>query len=191
MNTLKVKWTGIRPLLTHNGRLADPLDKFAKLLKELSKKRKKEDDDYIAMGDVELEGGVYWDDEHGAYIPTDNIERCIQLGAQKSKLGKDAQAAVLVSDEVVKLSYEGPKDKKKFLADPKYRLRKGVSINQSRIIRARPMFPTGWWIVFTLEHDERIIGREALLRAMIDAGALVGLGDWRPKFGRFLVEETK
>jgi hypothetical protein len=28
-----------------------------------------------------------------------------------------------------------------------------------------------------------------LVKAMTDAGSLVGLGDWRPKFGRFLVEE--
>jgi hypothetical protein len=188
MNTLKVKWTGVRPLLMHNGRLADPLDNFAKQMKELNKKRKKEDDDYLAMGDVELEGGLYWDDTHGAHVPSDNIERCIQLGAQKSKLGKDAQAAVLVSDEVVKLSYDGPKEKKKFLADERFRLRKSVAINNSRIVRVRPMFPSGWWIQFTIEHDSTIIGREALVRAMIDAGALVGLGDWRPKFGRFLVE---
>jgi hypothetical protein len=50
------------------------------------------------------------------------------------------------------------------------------------------MFPTGWVLRFELEFDDSVIGPKELVKAMNDAGALVGLGDWRPKFGRFLVE---
>ena len=76
-------------------------------------------------------------------------------------------------------------------ADPRFILRKGVMINRSRIIRIRPMIPVGWCLEFDLEFDASIIDPQSLLKAMIDAGALIGLGDWRPKFGRFLVEQIR
>jgi hypothetical protein len=50
------------------------------------------------------------------------------------------------------------------------------------------LFPTGWSILFELEFDDSIINEESVLKAAVDAGALIGLGDWRPKFGRFTVE---
>jgi len=50
------------------------------------------------------------------------------------------------------------------------------------------MVPTGWSLTFTLEFDDSILNEKALVKAMVDAGALIGLGDWRPKFGRFSVE---
>jgi hypothetical protein len=74
-------------------------------------------------------------------------------------------------------------------ADPKFVLRKGVAVQKARIIRVRPMIPTGWVVKIELEFDESIVNPKSLMKAMIDAGALVGTGDWRPKFGRFLVEE--
>jgi hypothetical protein len=64
-----------------------------------------------------------------------------------------------------------------------------VAVQKSRIIRIRPMIPTGWTMAFDLEFDEGIVNPKNLMKAMTDAGSLVGLGDWRPKFGRFLVEE--
>jgi hypothetical protein len=52
------------------------------------------------------------------------------------------------------------------------------------------MIPTGWSLSFDIEFDDSIVNPKNLLKAMSDAGSLVGLGDWRPKFGRFLVEEV-
>ena len=98
------------------------------------------------------------------------------------------QAACFVQDETVKVSYEGPKNKDKMFEDPSFVLRKGVKVQTSRIIRIRPMIPTGWSITFTLEYDESILNEKSILKAMNDAGALIGLGDWRPKFGRFVSE---
>jgi hypothetical protein len=88
----------------------------------------------------------------------------------------------------VPLIHAGPKDKDKLYADPRFTLRKGVAVQKSRIIRIRPMIPTGWTMQFTIEFDENIVNPKNLTKAMQDAGSLVGLGDWRPKFGRFLVE---
>lgn len=190
MKTLEVKWTGIRPLVMHNGLMADPTNSLVRRIKEITSKGSKKltDADYEERDRLEWEAGLYWDEEDGLIVPSDNIERCIQLGAQKSRIGKDVQAAVFCTAPHVPLTYDGPKNKEKLYADPRFTLRKGVAVQKSRIIRIRPMIPTGWSMQFSVEFDENIVNPKSLTKAMQDAGSLVGLGDWRPKFGRFLVE---
>jgi len=190
MKQIKTKWTGIRPLVMHNGLMADPLNPYTRRIKEIVRKgsKKMTDADYEDRDLLEWEAGLYWSEEHGPVIPSDNIERCIQLGAQKSRLGKDVQAAALCSESEIKVEYSGPRQKDKMYADPRFILRKGVAIQKSRLIRTRPMIPTGWSLTFVVEYDESILNQKYLVKAMQDAGALIGLGDWRPKFGRFSVE---
>jgi hypothetical protein len=191
MKTIKVKWSGIRPLVMHNGLMADPTNPMVRRIKEITSKgsKKMTDSDYEERDRLEWEAGLYWDSEDGLIMPSDNIERCVQLGAQKSRIGKDVQAAVFCANTHVPIVYDGPKDKDKLYDDPRFSLRKGVAVQKSRIIRIRPMIPTGWTMTFDLEFDEGIVNPKNLIKAMTDAGSLVGLGDWRPKFGRFLVEE--
>jgi len=192
MKEMTTIWTGIRPLVMHNGLMADPTNPLVKRIKEITSKGSKKltVHDYEERDQLEWEAGLYWDSEDGVIQPSDNIERCIQAGATKSRLGKDVQAAVFCTDPHTKVEYAGTRDKKKMYADPKFTLRKGVKVQLARIIRVRPMIPTGWTMRINLEYDESIINPKALLKAQIDAGALCGLGDWRPKFGRFLVEEV-
>jgi hypothetical protein len=191
MKTIKVKWSGIRPLVMHNGLMADPTNPMVRRIKEITSKgsKKMTDSDYEERDRLEWEAGLYWDSEDGLIMPSDNIERCVQLGAQKSRIGKDVQAAVFCANTHVPIVYDGPKDKDKLYDDPRFSLRKGVAVQKSRIIRIRPMIPTGWTMTFDLEFDEGIVNPKNLIKAMTDAGSLVGLGDWRPKFGRFLVQE--
>lgn len=190
MNTLNVRWTGIRPIIMHNGLLADPTNEYTRGIKDITSKgsKKMSDTDHEKRNWLEWQGGLYWTDGIGPVIPSDNIERCIQLGAQKSRIGKDVQAAVFCTMPEFALNYDGPKDKAKLFADPRFTIRKGVGVNQSRIIRIRPMFPTGWSLNFSVEFDDAILNEKSLFKSMVDAGTLVGLGDWRPKFGRFTVE---
>jgi hypothetical protein len=190
MQTIKVKWTGIRPLVMHNGELADWKNPIPQRIKEIVSKgtKKLTEADFEERDRLEWEGGLYWDTD-GPVIPADNIERCIRLGAQKSRLGKDVVACVFCTLPAIPLKYDGPKTRDQMYADPRFVLRKGIVINKARIIRVRPMIPTSWSLEFELEFDATIINPKALMRAMVDAGSLIGLGDWRPKFGRFLVEE--
>lgn len=188
MKELKTTWTGIRPIILHNGQLADPLNKYSRMLKDVTSKRKKTDADHEEMARIEFEGGLYWDEKEGVYIPADCIEATICAGAKKSRIGKDVQAAVFVQDDIVKLEYDGPKTIEGMWKDrERFVMRKAVKVTTSKVMRTRPMFPTGWSITFTLAYDDSIINAASLSKAMIDAGALIGICDWRPKFGRFLV----
>lgn len=191
VRTITARWKGIRPIIQHSERLADPTNEFAKAIKLITDKgsKKMTEEDHERRNHLEWEGGLYWDDKLGPVIPGDNIEACIKEGAQKSRLGKDVVAAVWTTSSVWKLEYDGPRTKAALYKSAAIFVnRKGVVVGQSRIMRCRPMFPTGWTLQFTLEYDPTVINGKSIVKAMCDAGALVGLGDWRPKFGRFTVE---
>lgn len=193
MKTMSVTWTGIRPLIVHNGQLADPLNLHSRRLKSVTSKKKKSDTDYEDMARIEFEGGLYWDEKAGPIIPIPALDAVILSGARKTKIGKDVQAAVFVADDVVPIQYDGPrtveglwKKRETFVLRNLCKVGAGT-----KVMRTRPMFPTGWKLSFTLEYDDSIVNENDLMRAMVDAGALCGLCEWRPRFGRFLVERTE
>jgi hypothetical protein len=196
MKTIQLEWTGIRPLLMHNGLMVDPTNPHTIKIKNIVKvgSRKMTTTLHEQRDRLEWEGSLYWHKTLGPYLPSDNIEKCVKQGAQKSRLGKLVEAAVFVSEDIVPLQYEGPREKEElYAATPpgvdfpqrRFVFRKPVDLG---IIRVRPMFPTKWQVRFSLEFDDSIVNQDALVAANVDAGALVGIGDWRPKFGRFLVK---
>ena len=191
MKTMKVELTGIRPIILHNGLLADPTNPIVLQQKAITaKKSKKTDADNLELARLEWFGGLYLSESGRICIPSDNIERCIQQGGQKQRIGKDVQAGVFVSEAEVEIKHPDIAGKKieKLYGDPRFTIRKGVKIQTSRIIRIRPMIPTGWTLTFTVEFDETLVNARNLEQAILDAGTYVGLGDWRPKFGRFTHE---
>jgi hypothetical protein len=196
MKSIKVTWEGIRPLIMVSDRLVDPKDPITKALKSLTKKRSKDvtDSDRDEIERLEFTGALYWDSEVGLYIPSDNIEATIKEGARKSKKGKAAEAACFVSEDRVPLILPNGKSFKSpdaMFKDPEYQFRRSVRVpprTGARVMKIRPLIPTRWKIKFNLEYDESVLNESDLVTAMTDAGSLVGLCTWRPKFGRFLVE---
>jgi hypothetical protein len=191
MQTLKevrVEIEGIRPLIMHNGLLADPTHEVVRAMKRITaKKNKKTDADNEELARLEWLGGWYLNADGRPYIPAANIERMVLDGARKLRLGKDCQAAVFCEDDQVALQHDELDGKKveKLAGDPRFAIRCGVVVTQKRIIRVRPMVPTGWRLVFRLNYDSGVINLSSIRQAITDAGMLCGLGDWRPKFGRF------
>jgi hypothetical protein len=60
-------------------------------------------------------------------------------------------------------------------------------IQGNGIIRHRPCYPE-WRTMFTLEYDPLLItDPKIIVDIMADAGNLKGIGDYRPRFGRFIV----
>ena len=194
MKQIKLKLTGIRPLILHNGLMADPSNPYTVAIKKITAKGSKKMTirDYAERDRLEWEAGLYWSlTENAMVMPSDNIERCIQDGAKKSRLGKDFAAAVFMSEhEAVIHHRKSGKSKEDIYADPAFTIRKGVKVQLARIIRIRPMIPSGWWLHCTIEFDESIVNEAQVLGSTQEAGSLCGIGDWRPKFGRFSVEKA-
>jgi hypothetical protein len=55
------------------------------------------------------------------------------------------------------------------------------------VYRTRPMF-TDWSATFEVCYDPDQINEGDLKKAIADAGRMVGLCDFRPKYGRFEME---
>ena len=74
MKTIEMTWTGIRPLVMHNGLMADPTNPLTRRIKEICAKGSKKltESDYEERDRLEWEAGLYWSEEHGMVIPSDN-----------------------------------------------------------------------------------------------------------------------
>jgi hypothetical protein len=186
---VRLTLTGTAPLLVHNVRLADPLDEVAKEMKLISSKRKKTEDDYVALARLEFSGGLYLDSELGPYVPGANVEKSLVEGARITKQGKQVERGVFVSDNVVPILYAGPRDQKGLLADANFRHVASVRVGQNRVMRTRPRFAQ-WTLEANATVDPSLIEPDALEAIANDAGQMVGLGDYRPRFGRYTADVT-
>lgn len=178
-----VTLTGTRPLIMHNARLADPLDPYTKALREITSKRKKTDDDLLEMSRREFLGGLYYSDEHGPCIPADNLMKCMVEGARLHKLGKEIGRAALLDEEEYRLDFDGPRELDAMF--DVFAFRKGVRVGQQTVQRTRPRFPTGWQVKFGLTVDPSRLGTDDLKLILDASGDFAGLGEWRPRYGRF------
>lgn len=183
--TMKIRLTGVRPLLMHSGRLADPLDEISRNLAKITGKRMKTAADHEEIARIEWYGGM-WCVNGRPCIPAEAIEASFIGGARVRKKSKQARAGVMVA-EACPLEYDGPHDLDELWNDPTFRLRRPVRVGNARTIRTRPKF--GKWSLQAVVHFvPTLLDRAEMLDIFAIAGAQEGIGDWRPRYGRFSVE---
>lgn len=183
--------------------MIDPRNDIVRELKRLNhqykeaarKKNNEEQCDKIAdeIDRLKWIGSAYWKDGIGFYIPGDNIAKCLRDGAAKSKKGKDVQAAVIVDDVEIPVGGIPKRQKLKdyYSHTSEFVLRCPIRIppkTGARVMADKCIIPTGWELTFAITFEEDIISKQSLEEAMDEAGTLVGIGGWRPKFGRFKAE---
>jgi hypothetical protein len=187
MKQLQVIITGKSPLLMHSDRFANPLDPLTKAHKELTSKRKKTDEDQIAIAKSEFIGGCYWNAQSGFYIPGQNLDSCLIAAAKLQKLGVKFKQGVQVLEDDLKLVGKLPATPETMWENPEYVDARGVKVGQAKIIRYRPIFRQ-WQLEANVMFNPDVVSMSEVKKAIEDAGALIGLGDYRPRFGRFNVE---
>lgn len=184
MTDFTLSLTGTAPLLLHSAQLSDPLNQWTKQIAKVSGKRQKTEEDHQELGRLEHRGGMYFDSEFGPYLPGSNVEAALFRAASKQKLMSALKTALVIPEEVNPLAYPGPRDADGLWADKKYVHRASVKVGTSRVIRTRPQFPV-WSVTVTGFLDTEIIDPDAFENIVETAGRVIGLGDWRPRFGRF------
>ena len=162
------------PMLMHNGQTANPLNKFAKAMKQVSSKRVKTDADYEELARLEYSAGLYMG-EDGPVIPAQCVDAMITEAAKKQRKGKDAKAAVFCPDHA-RLEYDGPRTVEGLWEDESFRLVANVRIQSSRVVRTRPMFEF-WTAGVTLRFENTLVNPAELDQWMEIAGNSVGIGD--------------
>ena len=181
---LKFTITGVAPLIHHNGQLADPLNPHSQSIAELSGKRKKTEADHREMAKREFYAGLYLFNGEPC-IPFEVIESALIEGAKKERRGPAAKAGIL-AEQHARLDYDGPRKPDALWNDEKFRLRVPVRVTQSRVMRTRPIFH-GWSAEIALRYMPHIVSAKDVKNFLVTAGEQVGIGDWRPRFGRFTV----
>jgi len=189
MEQLKMTIRGVAPLLMHSDRYSNPMDPLTKAHKALTSKKTKTDEDHEAIAFSEWRGGLYFDDKLGPYIPAMNVESALLTAAKLQKLGVKFKQGAMVVEDKIKLEYSGPRTVQA-LFEAGFVDMRSVKVQQARLQRSRPKFEE-WGAMFTVAFNPAILDRRDVCKALEDAGALIGLGDFRPRFGRFEVVSVK
>lgn len=180
---------GLVPMLIHNGTLASPVNPVVVEMKKISGKRKKTDDDYIELARLEFMGSLYVNKEGHPVMPGINIEAMICEAAKITKQGKTVKQAVFVPDDP-EIIYDGPKTREALWEDLRFRHESIVRVSQSRVVRTRPQFPQ-WRLEFGVNVMIDILDPKDVVEIIETAGRRIGMGDWRPRFGRFEVASAE
>jgi hypothetical protein len=183
--TVSYKLTSSAPLIMHNGQTADPLNKWSKAIKQISSKRAKTDADYEEMARLEFMAGLYLD-ESGPIIPAFTVDALVVNGAKKSKEGMTAKSGCFCLEHA-KLEYSGPRTAAELWDDEQFRFSAIVRVGQARVSRMRPIFRE-WSAVLTLHVEDTMVNIARVDEWLNAAGTQVGVGDWRPQYGRFTAQ---
>ncbi len=184
---LQFKITGVAPLILHNGQTADPLNQHSKSIAEITGKRKKTDADHREVARREWFAGLYLYNGEPC-IPFQILEATLIEGAKKHKRGPAAKAGLIVELHAP-LEYDGPRKPDELWEDERFRLRVSAKIGTSRVMRTRPMFPQ-WSAMLAIQYLPDLLNPAEVLNFLVTAGVQIGLGDWRPRFGRFNVADS-
>jgi hypothetical protein len=187
MARFRMTCIGTSPLLMHNSRLANPLDPIVKEIRVYSKKRTKTDDDHEQLAKLEHAGGMYWAEGVGPYIPGANVRKVLIEAARKTKQGKLVEQGVFIDTLYNPLAYDGPRDLEGLWADKNFVDIACVKVMNARLMRTRPVFHT-WACNTEATYDKTLLDFKQINEIAQTAGAYIGLGDYRPLYGRFRVE---
>jgi hypothetical protein len=187
---IKVRFVGVVPMLQHNSQLANPMSPAAKALKAASSKGgrgKKTDENYEEIAKAEFFGGLYIDEESNYFIPEAQIESMIcaasfaEVGISKAK----SMGAINVLDPFFLVKYDGPAEPEKRYGNFNCMDQRLVAVGTAKVVRTRPMF-RNWVAEGSVYYDTPYTDES--IRLVLEACGSKGLGDYRPKFGRFNVE---
>lgn len=198
MKTLEMTIEGTRPMLLHNSeRLLNPFDPTNKDKANITAKRTKQtDEDRITVARLEWTMGWYWDDQLGPVMPTHCIYASMLRAAQKTRNGTEFKDGVdeATEDGVAILHYEGPRDLDglwgKGLEGSPFVDYRPVGQQRVKIMRCRPKLHE-WVCTSRWNVDEDILDLDDFARFADKAGAYLGLGDYRLKFGRFKIAKLE
>jgi len=147
-----------------------------------------EEDDSKRSGEIDhskdWETAVYLDPEIGCFIPSKQLRASIVRSAVNFKIsGKGGRKTF---KDLINATIEVEPDKIPLGKEkPDYVHEEWVRIQRNQILRRRPAYKKGWEVEFTLLILDEQMPAERLKEILEYAGRFVGVGDWRPHFGRY------
>lgn len=209
ISILKLRIDGVAPLILHSSRGVSPFDAITREIKQITSKpaKQKTDADQRLIANLEWLSGLTTDPMEFGFsvvgedvvpepgirivLPSDYIEGVLRDGAKKFRAGKSFSAGVFVETDAVLCDGDGKPfpDAAKLASDRRFRLVKTVKVQASRIVRTRPMF-TSWSVIAEISYLPEVVNERDIIAAAEKAGMFVGVGDHKPRFGRFVVTKV-
>ena len=140
----------------------------------------------------DIEHYVYRDENDYICLPGRYLMRALQEAGlrendpsvSKQKTARDIVKASLMTEEMYSPILVGGKPTKEW----DYEDRQRVCIMRASITRTRPAFKKGWEAEFNILNNAPHLLDASFIRRLVDtAGLLIGVGDFRPSYGRFKV----
>ncbi len=178
---LSVLVEGTAPLLMHRYDVA-AIEHRASAPKGSAQRRSEDPEEYLYRTGAGFLG-----------IPATNVKRCLVEAGRyfddPRSSGRRRQAtdlfrsSLLVEPEYALLLIAGqPVDAPQFLD------RRRAVVQRQAVARTRPGMMKGWRLTFrVVSLDARYVGPPLLREVLEGAGRFIGLGDFRPDFGRFQI----
>jgi hypothetical protein len=195
IQTLKVEYTGISPLLQNNPQTVDVFNAYSIKKKPLTAKRTKTEDDVLSLRIIETESKVFWDETNKeVYIPTRWVMASLAKHSFKqAKISKDAiRGSVFTTTDKAKLIYEGMEKVKKIndiSNNNKFVTLLILPQQQVRLAKSFPIFHN-WSFSMEIEYEDTVIDFIDLKRILEYGAKFGGFGDFRPSYGRATAEVT-
>jgi len=171
MKTIEIEITGVAPLL----QCRYPMEENGV---EKSKAKKK-----VYVPSEEAEKKLYKDSEGNIVHPAEHIFQSIRRAATDFKFEKRKTFKDVITSGIIVIPDMIP-----LIIDKSYEIdARPVMIQRSRVLCWRPRF-NNWKLKFIIQIlDDENISVSNLKEILEKAGTTRGIGDYRPRFGRFMV----
>jgi len=183
---ISIRLEGVRPILMHNVRLANPLDPYTRRLKEAASKKDKTDEDLAVISWIEARGSAYETADGLLAIPAENVFSAIWEGAKGAKKGMQFKRAILPLTDLEPIYIDGETYNVDDYLDAGNIDVRPVKVQRNRVMRSRPIIRAPWTVTHRFEMMTDEFNFDQLQAAMNRAGRLVGIGDYRPRYGTFI-----
>lgn len=173
MKRINVEITGVAPLLQHRFATEEHGENVSRGKKKVYNPKEEAEKCLYKNPD----GMIYQPAEH---IFQSMIRAAVDFKFEKKKSYKDViTSGVLIQPDEVPLIHDGD-----YEIDAR-----GAVVQRARIVRWRPRF-NKWKLSFTIDIlDDDNISIPILKEILERAGSTKGIGDYRPRFGRFMVTQ--
>lgn len=172
--TVAVKIEGVADLLFHRWNVEAVAEKAAAAK---GSKAKKTDD---------IESYVYRNEDNMLCLPGEYLRQSVIHAAKFKQDPRSPRKSAmdLFKAGVISLTDLAPLGKEKW----DYEDRRRVTVQRAGVTRTRPAMSKGWCAEFVLMvQTPEYISTDLLKEVLDNAGRLIGVGDFRPTYGRFTV----
>lgn len=189
MRTLRFKVTGTTALMLNNPQTVNPFNEYSKLLKPLTSKRTKTEDDLMEISRIKFKSTFYMND--GIYvIPATHFEKSIIDASKERKLGKTFERSFRIFNDCPLEFKDKDKTPEELYELGIYVDIRNVGIKKNQITTTRAIIPE-WSTVVECFYDETQIDEKDITEIFAIAGLRYGIGTYRRLYGKYEIKKTK